>query len=238
MSIFGGPSPTKYVQGAQSTIRMGQDTANSFLDEGYARGADAYGKAGGIFGNLATEYGKGSALYQDALGVNGADGTTRARSAFTASPGYTFNMDQGMEALQRARAVNGTLASGNADTDAMKFASGLASSEYGNWLNGLKGLDAERFAASTGQAGTFGQMGNLAGTIGAAKGNIAYNSGVTNAGLVMDGYKAKQQQAQNELGGILGIANIFSGGLGALAGNGNAIGNIGKNLSSAFSIFG
>lgn len=238
MGIFSGPSPTRAVQGAQQTVRMGQDSANAYLDEGYNRASDQFGKAAGVFGGMAASYAPGATMYQDALGLNGQAGSDTARSTFTTSPGYTFNLDQGLQGLSRARAVNGTVASGNADTDAMKFASGLASGEWNGWLDRLSGLDTKRATALTGEAATFGTLGNLAGNVGNAKATTAFNSGVANANTVMQGYQDQRQNSQQELGGWLGLANLGGQALGSLAGNGNAIGNIGRNLSSAFSIFG
>ncbi len=73
---------------------------------------------------------------------------------------------------------------------------------------------------------------------GAAKANLAASTaaGIGQAGA--NGLMAGQQAAANRFGAMLGGANLLGQGLGALAGNGNALGNIGKNLTSAFSIFG
>jgi len=115
--------------------------------------------------DLAWQQGRGSQLYLDALGVNGADGTARAQSAFTTSPGYQFNLDQGLAALNRRRAAGGMLNSGNADADAIKFGSGLASGEYNNWLNNLSGLNTNAInatgAVAAGKAGVYGNLANL-----------------------------------------------------------------------------
>jgi hypothetical protein len=47
---------------------------------------------------------------------------------------YGFSLDQGLQALDRTHAAAGNLSSGNADTDAMKYATGLAGQTYGNYL--------------------------------------------------------------------------------------------------------
>lgn len=179
------------------------------------------------------------------MGLNGSEGSDRARSAYTSGAGYSFNLDQGLQALQRTRAVNGTLASGNADTDAMKFASGLASQDWNSWLQGLSGYDAKTMAATTGQAGTLGALGNLGYQTGAAKAGIDVNAGNAVAQGAYKVGEAQQKADQNSLQALLGVGNLFGSAIGGLAGSGNAIGNIGKNLSSlgsgvksAFSIFG
>lgn len=198
---------------AQAT-ETGRVMGNADIDQGLDTARTDYGRAGDLFGNLTTGYGAGSKLYADALGVNGAAGTDRARAAFTSSPGYTFNLDQGLQALQRTRAVNGTLASGNADTDTIKFASGLASQDYGNFLNALSGYDAKNLAATTGQANTFGQIGNLSFQGGAAKAGI--DTGAAKA--VADGaYKigdAQQKADANKFDAFIGGLNLLANGAG------------------------
>ncbi len=150
-SIFSGKAGRQAAMFQAQQLQQGQDQGNAALDTGYQRAADAYGQAATTFGNLADSYGSGSKLYQDALGVNGTDAANAARNSYQTSAGYGFNMDQGLQALNRTRAVNGTLASGNADTDAMKFASGLASQDYGNWLSNLSNLDTKRYGATSGR---------------------------------------------------------------------------------------
>ena len=237
-SIFSGKAGRQAAVFQAQQLQQGKDQGDAALDQGYQRASDAYGQAATTFGNLADSYGAGSKLYQDALGVNGQAGSDAARAAYQTAPGYTFNMDQGLQALNRTRAVNGTLASGNADTDAMKFASGLASQDYNNWLSNLSGLDTKRYGATTGQAGTFGALGSAALSTGGAKANLAASTaaGIGQAGA--NGLMAGQTAAANRFGAMLGGAQLLGQGIGALAGNGNALGNIGKNLTSAFSIFG
>lgn len=244
-SLFSGKAGRQAAMFQAQQLQNGEDQGNSDLDTGYQRASDAYGQEASTLGNLANSYSAGSTMYQNALGLNGQAGTDAAKSAYQTSPGYSFNMDQGLQALDRTRAVNGTLASGNADTDAMKFASGLASQDYNNWLSNLSGLDTKRDAATTAQAGTYGQLANAGLQTGAAKANLASSTaaGIGQAGA--NGLMAGQQADANAWGTILGGLGLAGKAAGSLAGNGNIIGNIGSNLSSlgkgigsAFSIFG
>ena len=115
--------------------------------------------------DIGKKYGAGTDLYLDALGVNGADGNARASGAFQAGPGYEFTLDQGIDAINRRRAAGGMLGSGNADVDAIKYATGLADTTYGNWLKNLSGLVSPELTATagaaSGQAGAFGSLANL-----------------------------------------------------------------------------
>ncbi|MCC7462093.1 MAG: hypothetical protein IT480_06470 [Gammaproteobacteria bacterium] len=62
------------------------------------------------------------------------------RASFQASPGYQFAFDQGQQAVERARAATGNLASGNTLTELTRYGQGMASQEYGNWWNQQAGL--------------------------------------------------------------------------------------------------
>ncbi|AMB47843.1 hypothetical protein [Methylobacterium sp. AMS5] len=228
-SIFSGKAGRQAAIWGAQQLQQGETEAKDALDQGLGFAKDQYGKAAGLFENLAGDYAGGSKLYQDATGANGTDAATAARSAFTASPGYTFNMDQGMQALSRARAVNGTVASGNMDTDAMKFASGLAAQDWNNWLANLANLDTKRYGAVSGQAGAETGLGNVGFQTDTAKGLSTVGQQVLMAG---------QQAAENRFGALMGGANLPAKGGGALSGNPAALSNVGKNLSSAFSTFG
>ncbi|TFZ59303.1 hypothetical protein E4V01_07560 [Methylorubrum sp. Q1] len=227
-SIFSGKAGRQAAIWGAQQLQQGETEAKDALDQGLGFAKDQYGKAAGLFENLAGDYAGGSKLYQDATGANGTDAATAARSAFTASPGYTFNMDQGMQALSRARAVNGTVASGNMDTDAMKFASGLAAQDWNNWLANLANLDTKRYGAVSGQAGAETGLGN-----------VGFQTGVAKAGVSTDTAKGLSTVGQQVLmAGQQAAENLLAEGVGALSGNPAALSNVGKNLSSAFSIFG
>ncbi|MBB2959840.1 hypothetical protein [Methylobacterium sp. R2-1] len=237
-SIFSGKAGREAAIWGAQQLQQGENEAKDALDQGLGFAKDQYGKASGLFGNLADEYRGGAKLYQDALGVNGADASSAARSAYTTGTGYTFNMDQGLQALARARAVNGTLASGNADTDAMKFASGLASQDFNNWLANLANLDTKRATAVSGQAGAETGLGNVGFQTGVAKAGVSTDTAKGLSTVGQEGLMAGQQAAENRFGALMGGANLLAKGIGAMSGNPAALSNIGSNMSSAFSIFG
>lgn len=114
---------------------------------------------------LGTKYGSATDLALGALGARGAEGTAAARAAFQAAPGYEFARDQGLEAINRRRAASGMLGSGNADIDAIKFATGLADQTYGDWLTRLQsfmpGELSATSGAATGRAGIGRDMASL-----------------------------------------------------------------------------
>ncbi|MBE7199229.1 MAG: hypothetical protein INR70_15715 [Parafilimonas terrae] len=122
----------------------------------------------------------------------------------------------------------------------MKFATGLASQDYNSWLSNLSGLDTKRYGATTGQAGTFGQLANAGLQTGTAKANLAASTaaGIGQAGA--NGLMAGQQASANRFGALLGGASILSnlggkalgGGAFSIFGGGGG-GGIGSGFSSA-----
>lgn len=165
-------------------IGAGSSDAIRYLDDGssgaLARLAAARGSYDPVTA-LAGKYGEGTDLYMDALGARGADGTTRAQQAFTAGPGYDFQLDQGLEAINRRRNAAGMLASGNADRDATDYAMGVAKQEYGGWMDRLAGLVNPELAATTsaatGTAGLGRDEASLLSTTGVAKAGVANERG-------------------------------------------------------------
>lgn len=129
---------------ARSDIGAGTDAALGRLDTA----AGAYTPLSA----LGTKYGAATTLGLNALGVNGPEGTAAARAAFEASPGYEFQLDQGLEAINRARNARGMLNSGNTDRDAQLFGMGVAKQDYGTWLNNLLGFTNPELGATSGAA--------------------------------------------------------------------------------------
>ena len=84
-------------------------------------------------------------------------------ASFETSPGYQFRMDQGMRGLQYQQNAGGSLLSGGALKELSQYNQGLASQEYGSYINNLQQL-AGIGQASAGQSanvatGTAGQIG-------------------------------------------------------------------------------
>ena len=138
-----------------AALKGGQTGATGAVNQGYTDATGYLTNANAAFQPLTAlsdKYGGASTMALNALGVNGQPGMETARAAFTATPGYQFNLDQGLEAINRRRAAGGMLNSGNADRDAQTFGAGLASNEYNNWMNNLLGFTNPELAATGGAA--------------------------------------------------------------------------------------
>jgi len=198
------------------------------LDKGFDYAKGQYGAADTYYQPYAEQYGRGSVLYGDASGINGAEGAQRATQAFQAGPGYQWAMDQGMQALNRRRAAGGMLNSGNADTDAIQFGQGLANQRWDQWLANLGQLDQRGLATAGARAGMTTRLGDL------GMGHYGQRAGIMDenvrdiVGLGVGAFKAGDQaKAANEqmrMGAInLGmqiLGNGIAGGGGGGGGGG------------------
>lgn len=132
----------------------------------------------------------------------------QAWGGYEQSPGYQFQLEQGMDALQSSAAAGGGLGSGRTMTDAMKYGQGLASQDFGNFQNRLAALGqgGQSAAAMQGDANTnYAQMGtNALGSIGNAQ--AAGKIGAANAFSDMMGnlVGAWGQQSATGGGGMFG----------------------------------
>lgn len=234
-NLFGGGAEKAAADRNRAELGNYQTQGLGYLAGGYNTAQGNLTSALGAYqplADLAYQQGQGSKLYLDALGVNGPDGTTRAQSAFTTSPGYQFNLDQGLAAINRRRAAGGMLNSGNADADAIKFGSGLASGEYNNWMTGLSGLNSNAIsatgAAANGQAGVYGSLANL--------GQQNATNQVNLLGNVTSGMmSANNQQAAGEAAGAKNLLGLGTSILGLGTGGGGTVG--GSLLSGIGKLF-
>jgi len=170
----------------------------------------------------------------NALGLNGAEGNAAATSAFQASPGYNFTLDQGIGALDRSAAARGLLNSGNQTGDVLQYATGLANQDYNNWLSGVGGLSQLGMTATQGMAGEQNTLAGLATQFGQDQANLFSNTSNSIADRLFEGQlsdaASSAQAKQNTMKGIMGGLN-----LGASVGLAS-LGNMGGLTSTAQSL--
>jgi hypothetical protein len=164
---------------ATGAVNSGADSAHSYLGAGYGSSGNDFNAAQSAYDPLkalSAKYGGATTMALNGLGVNGQAGTDAAQSAFSAGPAYNFNMDQGLDAINRRRAAGGMLNSGNADRDAQTFGAGLASNQYNTWMGNLLGFTNPELSATSGAAS------GVAG-VNTARAGMDANSGIANAGV-------------------------------------------------------
>jgi hypothetical protein len=189
-------------------LRAGQTSATGALDTGLTNANALYGQALVPFTTLSGKFGAGQDAYNDATGVNGAEGIARARQTFTSLPGYQEGIDMAVNLNDRQAAARGMLASGNTIADTTKLATDYASQRYGDYLTALAPNLGGATSAATGQAGVLtGQAANESG-VASQKAGYGWNTetGIGNANADAD--LAKYNASGNFWNALLGGANL------------------------------
>ena len=123
---------------------------------------------------------------------------------FQKSPGYQFRLEQAQNALQASQAAKGGLLSGGAMKEMNAYTQGIASDEYGNYINQLQDL-----------AGIGQNAANAIGNIETGQGNQIAN--YTQQAGMADAYK--YMNLGNSIGGGMQSmgGTMFGGALGGMA---------------------
>lgn len=232
MGIFDGIFNTKPQQDAAQDQIAGINAGLSGLTTNINQGNNAlqtnYAAGLAPFQQNYASAGAGQTMLGNALGVNGAQGSADALTAFqNSNPGYGFQMQQGQNAVLANQAKTGQLASGNTNLDLLQFGQGLANSTYGNWVSQLQPyLGAANSAA--------GGIGTLNAGLGTALnqnsntlGNATYGANTSIGNANANATNAQTGVSGNILGAIGGGLNLISGlggfgGLGGMVSSGNA----------------
>ncbi len=111
---------------------------------------------------------------------------------FTQSPGYQFNLAQGQQAIDRSLAARGKALSGQGVKEGIRYASGMASNEFGSFYDRLL---ASAGLGTTGAAASANAGANSAANIG----NAAMAAGNARASGYANQYGALQGGVQNAL---------------------------------------
>lgn len=117
-------------------------------------------------------------------------------AGFFQSPDYQFNLDQGQQAIDRSAAARGGLLSGSAVKSGQRFASGLASREFGSYVDRLM---QQAGLGSTGIGASAAAGANAANNISAA--NI--NAGNARASAYQTGANGVNSAVQGGIGNLL-----------------------------------
>lgn len=111
---------------------------------------------------------------------------------FTQSPGYQFNLAQGQQAIDRSLAARGKSLSGQGVKEGIRYASGLASNEFGPFYDRLL---ASAGLGTTGAAASANAGANMASNVG----NASMAAGNARASGYANQFGALQGGIQNAL---------------------------------------
>ena len=239
-TLFGGGAEAEAADKNRALTAQYGDQSQNYLTTGYNTGVGNLNQAIGAYQpltDLAKSYGGAGTMYLNALGVNGAQGSADAQSAFTAAPGYTGAVTAGLDAINRRRGGSGMYDSGNADQDAQTFGQNLQNTQYNSWLQNLSGAGATGAnllsTAATGEAGGYTNLANLAQQYATGQTGVAGNvlSGNVNANDLQAAGEAAG--AKNLLGAGLSLATLGMGGGGGGFTN-SLLGKIGGSAGGLF----
>ncbi len=221
--LFSNDTAEKAAEQRKAGLQQGYDALSSTYGQGrdaLTTGANQASSLWQNYGNQAGQmYGAGANAYGDYAGANGVDGMQRATDAFKNSGQYGvygIGLQEGLQALNRTHAAAGNLSSGNADTDAIKYAQDQASKAYGQYGAGLSPylqLQGQgQLASTTGQANAAtglatGLNSSFQGQGNAANANYT-GQGAADAAATMNNYNV----GANQLNALTGAASWLSGG--------------------------
>lgn len=198
VGVLGGVASAAIGSGISALTSKGQSGAIS----------DGQQQANAVLAPYSDTGVKSNTQTANLLGLNGQSAADTAMSTFQASPGYDYQVSEGLKAVDAGAASKGMLRSGATLKAEQTLGSNLANQDFGNYVNRLNSLSNYGITAAGGQASTdtsaAGQQASIYGNEGSAIGKSV-------SGL------ASNPSVQN------GLSNLF--GSGAPAGWSNNNGN-------------
>ncbi|MGW1422695.1 hypothetical protein ACWAT4_21575 [Bradyrhizobium manausense] len=219
-SIFSNDDAEQAARDRNAGLQQGYNALSDLYGQGRTALTQGYNQASNYYAPLVASTTAGANAYGDASGANGTEGLTRAMDTFKNSGqygAYGFSLDQGLQALNRTHAAAGSLASGNADADSLKYATGLAGQTYSNYLSGLSPYLSANNSAVAGASNAATGLGtalnqSYQGQGAAANANYT-GQGASNAAADMNNYNISQNM-WNGLGKAVNLGASLFGGFG------------------------
>lgn len=216
--LFTGDSAKEAADANKKLLQDNLATGTATLQSGQTNAIGALDQSAGLYGNLASKYGKATDLALNALGVNGAAGNDAATAAFRAAPGYQYAVDQALDQTKRASAAGGQSLGGNVLAALSDRAGNMADQGYQTWLNNLNGYVSPELQATGGQAGAIASKAPVYTSTANSIANLGTNTtnGITNQNT--QAANAEMQGSSNLWGLGLNLAKLgvsaATGGLG------------------------
>jgi hypothetical protein len=145
---------------------------------------------------------------QSLLGLQGPDAAAAAMANFTQSPGYQFQLDQGLRAVDAGAAEQGLLRSGATLKAEQAFGSGLAASEFGNYYNRL--FELSKLGESAAAGGVYNSNAAASTAIGGANAQSSiYGNTASSLGNIANSLLSNKD-FQGWLSGSGGGSSVYS----------------------------
>jgi hypothetical protein len=178
-------------------LKQGYNEATGLYNTGVTQAVGAENQALAPWQTIFNQAQPAAQTYWGALGVGTPEQVSAARGAFTASPGYDYTLNQGLEAVDRRAGARGNLT--GAGKDEMAYAENLANQDWNSWLTNLSRGLGQQTSAAQGQAGVQGNIADIYSGQGKDLASLAYGTR-TGIGQAKAGGIAGAAAAQNSAG--------------------------------------
>lgn len=169
-------------------------SANRWMQKGMGEAQNAYGDVQGMYQPYSEGGGQAFSTMGNLMGQNGQQAAHDAFATFQQDPGYQWQQDQGIQAIDRSASAGLKSQSGGTLKALQRYGQGLADQSYNQWYGRLGDL------ANTGMQAT-GQVAN-------ARSNLGNQLMQGNAQIGQN--KANQSNAQlGMLGNLMGGVSSF-----------------------------
>lgn len=192
---------------AMAALGSAYGTARSDAMSGQAGAQSFLGQIGDVYSGLTESGRMATDARSDALGLNGADGNARARTAFEGSLGYGAGLDTGLDSVMRSAAARGNLAGGNTSRDLFNYGADYQNKQSGSYIDRLSQAGQNYGVGAAGQAGGLALQGSTALSGGNTLAGLATGFGGAEASLY--GTAAGQQTQFGQ--GVAGLQTNAAG---------------------------
>jgi hypothetical protein len=128
--------------------------------------------------------------YANINGLNGADAANAAMANFQASPGYQYQLDQGLKAVDAGAASQGLLRSGATLRAEQTLGNNLANTDFGNYVGRLNSLSNVGLQGAQLYNGATTTFDNLLSGVGTSETGTLTSAGTQQASIA--GNQSKQ----------------------------------------------
>jgi hypothetical protein len=148
------------------TAKRGQDQAQAALQQGRDIATNQLSP-------WATTGQPANQQQSDLLGLNGQPAADAAMAKFQQSPGYQWQLGQGLRAVDAGAASQGILRSGATIKGEETFGQGLANQDFGNYWNRLQQLSSGGLSVASTDTGAANAQSSIYGNTAQGFGNTA-----------------------------------------------------------------
>lgn len=173
----------------KKTLAAADRKATAALDQGYGQTQGYYNQAASAYDPYVQQGTKASGMYNDLLGLNGADARSAAQGVITSDPLFQGGLAADSNALLRQLNARGQSAGGLSAIAGQR----VLQQNYGNWLDRYNQAGQQGLQATGAQSG-----------VRMAQGDNAFNYGATKAGQAIN-YGNARAEAQG-----IGVNNLFN----------------------------